>query len=335
MIHKNKLFNSKLMKYMLYGLFIFTILYYIPQTKLQLTDSIFITIILLYFVFFFEHFNNRLNNKKCNNSNESNTDKKSKIENFDNKFIIENFDNSNNLINKYNYDGFITKDIINDVIIDLENANKNKNIMTKLQDMSVKDKKFKILLTIIETNINKIKDLNKNDSQKIINLVEDVYSRSEKSKDQKLTKYFENNIKEIESKNDKLSCDCETKIEKYLERLFKEGKYFDKNGLLQNVMNNDMRYNQLTDSQIQPLGSNDMTMNNSWENDYVLLNTDKWKVPVTNPYKCKQEKECPICPSLTNGYPVNVKDFNEARKIMPPDNINVDYIKDKLNSGLS
>jgi hypothetical protein len=32
-------------------------------------------------------------------------------------------------------------------------------------------------------------------------------------------------------------------------------------------------------------------MNNSWENDYVLLNTDKWKVPVTNPYKCKQEKE--------------------------------------------
>ena len=323
---------------MIYALFIFTILYYIPQTKLCLTDSIFITIILLYFIYFFEHFNNRLNKNKCINQISHDTkpliDTKTKIENFTTDTFSDNSSNDILLKNKYNYDGIITKDIINDVIIDLEKSNKNKDILTKLYDMSNKDKKFKALLTVIETNINRVKDINNNDSQRIIDLVIDVYNRSNTTQDQKLSKYFENNTKENESKTDKLSCDCESKIEKYLERLFKEGKYFDKNGLLQNVMNNDMRYSQLTDSQMQPLGSNDMTMNNTWDNDYVLLNTDKWKVPQSSPYKCKQEKECPICPSLTSGYPVNVKDFNNARKVMPPDNINIDYIKDKLNSGL-
>lgn len=334
MIINNILFNSKIIKYMIYGLFIFTILYYIPQTKLCLTDTIFITIILLYFIYFFEHFNNRLNKNKYNiiKSNDKILEKFTE-DTFDNNIIDTK--NDIKLINKYNYDGIITKEIINDVIIDLENSNKNKDILEKLQDMSNKDNKFKSLITVIETNMNRVKNLNNDNPQKIIDLVNDVYNRSIKTQDQKLTKYFESNIKENESKTERISNDCEAKIEKYLDRLFKEGKYFDKNGLLQNVMNNDMRYSQLTDTQMQPLGSNDMTMNNSWENDYVLLNTDKWKVPQSSPYKCKQEKECPICPSLTNGYPVNVKDFNNARKIMPPDNINIDYIKDKLNSGLA
>ena len=320
----NFLYNNKLLKYFIYSLFIFSIIYYIPQNKLCIIDSIFITMILLFFIYFFEHFNNRLNNKKCSKLNNS-------LEHFDD---INN-DNTNILQNKYNFDGIITKDIIDDVITDLDNSDKNKQIIDKLQEMSKKDEKFKTLISVIETNKDRVKDINNIDSQKIINLVEDVYNKNKNQQDKKLSKYFENNIKDNDSKTDTLSCNCEDKIEKYLEKLFKEGKYFDKNGLLQNVMNNDMRYSQLTDTQMQSLGTNDITMNNSWENDYVLLNTEKWKVPVTNPYKCKQEKECPICPSLTTGYPVNLKEFNNARKIMPPDNINIDYIKDKLNSGLA
>jgi len=356
--------KNKLMRYLIYGLFIFSILFYIPQTKLCFADALFITMILLFFIYFFEHFNNKINKKllnRENNEKEHHNDLNKKLVDNSNKKLVndsddsnkehfdnsndsdkEHFDNSNDsdkensdnkLKNKYNNDGVFTKSMIDDIINDFERSNKNIKILHKLQDISNTDEKFKILMTIIETNINKVKDINKIDHTKIIDLINDLYNKNKKVQDEKLIKYFERNVKENESKKDNTSCDCESKIDKYLEKLFKEGKYFDRNGILQNVMNNDMRYNQLTDSQIQPLGSNDMTMNNSWENDYVLLNTDKWKVPISSPYKCKQEKECPICPSLSSGYPVNLKDFNSSRKIMPPDNINIDYIKDKLNSG--
>jgi len=52
-------------------------------------------------------------------------------------------------------------------------------------------------------------------------------------------------------------------------------------------------------------------------------------------YKCKVEKQCPVCPSLTKGYPVRVKEFDLARKILPPDVINEEYIREKLLTGLA
>jgi hypothetical protein len=38
---------------------------------------------------------------------------------------------------------------------------------------------------------------------------------------------------------------------------------------------------------------------------------------------CKAEKECPVCPSLTSGYPISVREFDLSRKIMPPITANV------------
>jgi hypothetical protein len=38
------------------------------------------------------------------------------------------------------------------------------------------------------------------------------------------------------------------------------------------------------------LGSNDSTLTNNWDMDYVLLNTDRWNVPRNNPPICKTEK---------------------------------------------
>jgi hypothetical protein len=52
-------------------------------------------------------------------------------------------------------------------------------------------------------------------------------------------------------------------------------------------------------------------------------------------YKCKTEQKCQVCPTLTKGYPLNLKEFNNARKIMPPDIINLDYINEKLLTGAS
>ena len=93
-----------------------------------------------------------------------------------------------------------------------------------------------------------------------------------------------------------------------------------------------MKYSIFTPEQHQQLGSYDQSFNNQWDNDYVLLNTDKWRPKINHEtYKCKTENNCKICPNTTSGYPVNLKDFNIVKKIIPPDNINVEYIKEILN----
>jgi hypothetical protein len=125
-------------------------------------------------------------------------------------------------------------------------------------------------------------------------------------------------------------------MSKYMKSMSGSAKYIDDNGFIQNMINNDMKYSIYTPKQHEKLGAYDSTFNNKWENDYALLNTDKWRPPIGHHmYKCKVEKECPVCPSLTKGYPVKVKDFDLARKILPPDVINEDYIREKLLTGLA
>lgn len=94
---------------------------------------------------------------------------------------------------------------------------------------------------------------------------------------------------------------------------------------------NDMRYNQANINQLLPMATYDKNYNNKWDNDYAILNTDKWAPPRADVPICKTEKTCEVCPNLTKGYPVNLKDFNYASKVLPPDNINIEYIKDRLN----
>jgi hypothetical protein len=97
---------------------------------------------------------------------------------------------------------------------------------------------------------------------------------------------------------------------------------------------NDLKYNTLNPEKMKPLGSYDYTFNNKWDNTYTLLNTDKWRQPLSIPPVCKQEKSCTICPTLTSGYPVNVLDYDKSRYVMGPDNISINYIN-KLNSKIT
>lgn len=130
------------------------------------------------------------------------------------------------------------------------------------------------------------------------------------------------------------SCDCESKIEKVLDKYIKKGKYIDDRGMVQNIADGDMMYNQLNPEQMQPLGTYDKTFTNKWNHGFTYLDTSKWSVPAQRAPVCKAEKTCPVCPVTTSGYPLNVLDYDTARKVMPPDNINVDYINDKLNKSV-
>jgi hypothetical protein len=66
---------------------------------------------------------------------------------------------------------------------------------------------------------------------------------------------------------------------------------------------------------LQPLGANGDGLTNEWDQDYVLLNTHKWGPSLNPPPVCVTDKKCPVCPSLTSGYPLSLKDFDSSRKV--------------------
>jgi hypothetical protein len=118
------------------------------------------------------------------------------------------------------------------------------------------------------------------------------------------------------------SCDCEAKVEQILDKYMK------------NKEDNDMIYNELTPEQMQPLGSYDDTFTNKFNHGFAYLNTSKWAPPQRKTPICKTDYRSSVYPITTTGYPVDVMQYDESRKITPPDNINVNYIKKRLNEDI-
>jgi len=94
---------------------------------------------------------------------------------------------------------------------------------------------------------------------------------------------------------------------------------------------NDMKYSIYTDEQHNPLGKYNKDFNNNFINGNSYLATDKWKVPEYDNPTCKLEENCNTCEEDYEGYPVDVSKWDYTRKILPRDNININYIQDKLN----
>ena len=94
------------------------------------------------------------------------------------------------------------------------------------------------------------------------------------------------------------------------------------------VIPNDMRYN---DYNTLPMGGD--LDNKAYEQGYSFLPPSKWYPTPPHPPICVSEKSCPVCPIFTTGAPLDVKEWNEASRISPPDNINTQYITEKLNTG--
>lgn len=90
------------------------------------------------------------------------------------------------------------------------------------------------------------------------------------------------------------------------------------------IIDNEMKY---TDYNHVPLG------NLEYEYGYSFMPPANWYPQPPNPPVCVAEKKCPVCPVYTQGAPVDVKEWNQSRRITPPDRINLKYVKDKLNSG--
>ena len=103
---------------------------------------------------------------------------------------------------------------------------------------------------------------------------------------------------------------------------------------------NDMGYSELNPNLLLPLGSYNKNFTNKWnkgwtdKGEYIYLDTDKWKIPQTRPPVCVTNTPSNVHPNNTNGYPVNLMNWNDSRKVMNGSNINTKYIKNKLNKKL-
>jgi hypothetical protein len=165
-----------------------------------------------------------------------------------------------------------------------------------------------------------------------VDLTNFVTAASSKTMELDLIKMLQNKITSLESAITTKTATDKTGIPPALVEILSSNKYVDSRGMIKDILYGDLKYNtQLTPGQMQPLGSYDSTFNNKWDNAYTILNTDKWRPPLGKTPVCKQEKECPVCPSLTSGYPLSVMDFDKSRYVMGPDGISVDYIN-QLNN---
>jgi hypothetical protein len=91
---------------------------------------------------------------------------------------------------------------------------------------------------------------------------------------------------------------------------------------------NDMKYSDLPANYYEPLGDK---IANEWDNEYTLLNTDKWQIPQSRPPVCISSGPCKVCPTATEGYPLNLKDWDDSR-VISNTKINKKWALDQTNS---
>jgi hypothetical protein len=125
------------------------------------------------------------------------------------------------------------------------------------------------------------------------------------------------NLKAVEDANKKIftSEDLKNIIKRIKENKLLENYGSMYTGEVAKTYNEDQKF---TSQLLKPLGENGNGFTNEWDHDYILLNTDKWGPALNPPPVCKTEKTCPVCPNLTTGYPLMLRDFDSSRRITAP-----------------
>ena len=94
------------------------------------------------------------------------------------------------------------------------------------------------------------------------------------------------------------------------------------------ILTNEMPY---TDYNTLPIGANIDSKVDDFS--YTFLPPDKWYPVPPHPPICIAEKQCPVCPVTTTGTTANLKEWNEASRVTPGDQVNTTYLNEKINSG--
>jgi hypothetical protein len=71
-----------------------------------------------------------------------------------------------------------------------------------------------------------------------------------------------------------------------------------------------------------------------WDSRTSMMPPAQWAPTPPHPPVCVNNgPQCPVCPTFTNGTYVELGEWDNSRRLTPPDNINTNFIVNKLNSG--
>ena len=131
-------------------------------------------------------------------------------------------------------------------------------------------------------------------------------------------KYFESLISDLENKgildNAEIN-NIKTKIRSKLltlDEVIASLEILKKEGNANKTVKNDRDYSELPSEFYDPIGNK---IANNWDNEYTILNTNKWQVPMARPPVCINTAPCKVCPSASSNYPVNLKEWDDSRSI--------------------
>lgn len=336
--------SKKIFTYIIFGVIIFAVIKILPNNKLNDLDTILISLITVIICALMDKNMNqqvckpiKSTPKSSSNENFSELLKKiNKMEQFTSTTSKNPFDKSQSTqssaqvaVTPDKITFPFSEDYLKSAMNDILKAKDSEQLAAKIRANSKSNVYYEIFVQLVQTNVETVYRILKKDFNKINEIILDVKIKRESD----LANPIKIDGKELSISGSK---ELSNTVSTYLNKMTKQGKYIDPNGFIQNMVDNDMRFTLFSPTQHEKLGTYDASFTNEWKNDYALLNTDKWRPPISHGmYKCKTEKKCPVCPSMTTGYPVKVKEFDLARKILPPDLINTDYINEKLNAGLA
>ena len=229
------------------------------------------------------------------------------------KTIIENRDSDPNEI----------KQIIQEKTNAIKVLNEAENRIIVIDD-SINSSKNNIDLPKTSCGI-EVEKIKKQMEQQLVELKDQLKSKSNisPSNTKIANKYFEFLINDLSDKGILDSIDIDNfqaklrsklltidEVISSLEILKQEGKV--KNKLQDGKVKNDHQYSELPSEFYTPIGQQ---VPNEWANEYAILNTNKWQVPMARPPVCINTQPCKVCPSEASTYSVNLKEWDDSRYV--------------------
>lgn len=91
----------------------------------------------------------------------------------------------------------------------------------------------------------------------------------------------------------------------------------------------DHKYDELPSEFYSPMGGD---VANKWDNNYTLLDTNRWQVPMPRPPVCINTAPCKVCPTESGYFPVvTTKEWDQSRKVTDT-KINKDWANAQMPS---
>ena len=80
----------------------------------------------------------------------------------------------------------------------------------------------------------------------------------------------------------------------------------------QDELLSDMKYNEINPEFNKSLGSQ---ISQEWSKDYIILDTNKWQVPLQRPPVCINNSPCRVCPIDSASYPLDLLQWQTSNNI--------------------